>query len=119
MSRIESVEFINVCFGYGDRAEYLLDNISFQFERGDCIKVIAPNGAGKSTMFKLLQGVYKPLGGDVRLNDQSLEVYDPTAVNQEIVYIGQRDKIIFFVQHGLHTNINYNKNSSNRQSVMN
>ena len=94
LSRIESVEFTNVCFGYGDRAEYLLDNINFKFERGDCVKVIAPNGAGKSTMFKLLQGVYKPLSRDVKLNNQSLEVYEPTAVNQEIVYIGQNDGYI-------------------------
>lgn len=43
----------------------LLDNISFQIEKGERICLLGRNGAGKSTLMKLLDGAMLPDSGEV------------------------------------------------------
>jgi ATP-binding cassette subfamily B protein len=38
---------------------------------GEKIGIIGSNGAGKTTFIKLIAGLYKPLGGDIFLNDRN------------------------------------------------
>jgi len=52
-------------------AQYALQDVSFQVERGEQIAVVGPNGAGKSTLFKLVVGAIKPSQGKVHLYGQS------------------------------------------------
>ncbi|HEY4213841.1 MAG TPA: energy-dependent translational throttle protein EttA [Steroidobacteraceae bacterium] len=68
--------------GYGERL--LFDNLSFNLPRGGIVGIIGPNGAGKTTLFRLLTGVEKPDGGEIRLGattrlayvDQSRQTLD-------------------------------------------
>jgi len=59
------VEFKNVSKGFGDRL--LIDDLSFIVPPGGIVGIIGPNGAGKSTLFKLITGVEKPDGGEVKI----------------------------------------------------
>jgi len=43
----------------------VLDNISFQVQKGESIGIIGPNGSGKSTILKLVAGVMSPTSGKV------------------------------------------------------
>jgi manganese/iron transport system ATP-binding protein len=45
----------------------VLDNVSFDLERGERIAVVGPNGAGKSTLFQVLAGLLKPEKGKVEI----------------------------------------------------
>jgi branched-chain amino acid transport system ATP-binding protein len=49
-----------------------LDSVSFDIRRGEILGLIGPNGAGKTTCFNAMTGVYRPSGGDVRLEGMSL-----------------------------------------------
>jgi ATP-binding cassette ChvD family protein len=51
--------------GYGDRL--LIDSLSFNLPAGGIVGIIGPNGAGKTTLFRMLSGVEKPDGGEIRL----------------------------------------------------
>ncbi len=53
--------------GFGDRL--LFDDLSFNLPRGGIVGVIGPNGAGKTTLFRLLTGVEKPDGGELRIGE--------------------------------------------------
>jgi energy-dependent translational throttle protein EttA len=77
--------------GYGDRL--LIDSLSFSLPAGGIVGIIGPNGAGKTTLFRMLSGVEKPDGGEIRLGpsvklayvDQSRQALnDKNTVWQEI-----------------------------------
>jgi len=77
--------------GFGDRL--LIDNLSFSLPRGGIVGIIGPNGAGKTTLFRMLTGVEKPDGGEIRIGptvqiaavDQSRDSLNPdNTVWQEI-----------------------------------
>ncbi len=43
----------------------VLDEISFEVRRGDCIVLDGPSGAGKSTLLRCLYANYLPVGGEL------------------------------------------------------
>ena len=61
------IEAVNLSKGFGDRL--LIDNLNFNLPRGGIVGVIGPNGAGKSTLFKMLMGIEKPDGGELKIGD--------------------------------------------------
>ncbi len=85
------VECKNLRKGYGDRL--LIDSLSFNLPPGGIVGIIGPNGAGKTTLFRMLSGIEKPDGGEIRLGpsvklayvDQSRQALnDKNTVWQEI-----------------------------------
>ncbi len=53
--------------GFGDRL--LIEDLSFQVPPGAIVGIIGPNGAGKTTLFRMLTGLDKPDGGEIRLGE--------------------------------------------------
>lgn len=47
-------------------------NFDMELAEGEIVGLIGPNGAGKTTVFNLITGVYRPTGGDIQFNGQSL-----------------------------------------------
>jgi energy-dependent translational throttle protein EttA len=85
------IECKDVRKGYGDRL--LIDSLSFGLPPGGIVGIIGPNGAGKTTLFRMLSGIEKPDGGEIRLGpsvklayvDQSRQTLnDKNTVWQEI-----------------------------------
>src|SRR4051812_43133479 len=68
---------------FGDNL--LIEDLSFRLPKGGIVGVIGPNGAGKTTLFRMITGVEKPDGGDLKVGttvklayvDQSREAIDP------------------------------------------
>ena len=53
----------DLCWGFSNPP--LLDNITFQIEKGERVGLLGRNGAGKSTLLRLLQGEILPDSGQV------------------------------------------------------
>jgi sulfate-transporting ATPase len=52
---------------FGDRL--LIDDLNFKLPPGGIVGVIGPNGAGKTTLFRMMTGVEKPDGGELRIGE--------------------------------------------------
>ena len=51
----------NLKIGYDKNV--LIDNLSFNVEKGDYLAILGANGSGKSTLIKTILGLNKPVGG--------------------------------------------------------
>lgn len=51
-----------------------LDNVTLKVRPGSVHALMGENGAGKSTLMKCLFGIYKPDGGEIKLNGQTVTI---------------------------------------------
>ena len=64
----------NISFAY-DKTP-VLQNISYEFEKGKMYCIIGKSGAGKTTLLSLLSGLAKPTGGEIFYNDKNVAKID-------------------------------------------
>lgn len=67
-----------------------LRGVSFRVEPGQAMGVIGPSGAGKSTLARAVCGVWRPAGGQIRLDGATLDQYEPDTLGSYIGYLPQR-----------------------------
>lgn len=60
----------NISFAY-DKTP-VLQNISYEFEKGKMYCIIGKSGAGKTTLLSLLSGLAKPTGGEIFYDDKNV-----------------------------------------------
>ena len=49
---------------------FVLDEVSFGVEEGSFVAICGPSGCGKSTLLRLLHGLQKPDGGEIRVRGE-------------------------------------------------
>ncbi|WP_405392794.1 sugar ABC transporter ATP-binding protein [Streptomyces sp. NBC_01102] len=59
-----------------------LDDVSFSLRAGETHALVGENGAGKSTLIKVLTGVYRPDGGDLRMTGEPVRFARPFEAQQ-------------------------------------
>ena len=74
------LSFKNLSIGYENTV--VLDDLTFEIEKGDYIAIIGENGAGKSTLLKTMLGLIPPLKGSI--------VFDKEVKKTEIGYLPQQ-----------------------------
>lgn len=65
--RIEAKNLIKI---YGDRS--VVNDVSFEMNKGEVVCLLGPNGAGKTTTFYMVVGLVKPNGGKIYLDGQDI-----------------------------------------------
>lgn len=64
----------NISFAYGKKA--VLDNISFEFEKGKIYCITGKSGAGKTTLLSILSGLATPTSGEILYNGENIAKID-------------------------------------------
>ena len=59
-----------VTAGYKDTV--ILDDVSFEVDRGEIFVILGGSGSGKSTLLKLMIGLHKPLAGRILIDGQDI-----------------------------------------------
>ena len=59
------IELNDISYGYR-AGQNVLDRVSLSLEANERLFITGPNGAGKSTLLRILVGLIKPFGGEIR-----------------------------------------------------
>lgn len=65
--RIEAKNLVKI---YGDRS--VVNDISFEMNKGEVVCLLGPNGAGKTTTFYMVVGLVKPNKGHILIDGQDI-----------------------------------------------
>ena len=67
------LKFKDVTFKYPEDDYTMLENLSFSVDKGEFISIIGASGSGKSTIFRLINALEKPQGGEIFINENSIK----------------------------------------------
>jgi len=89
------LEFDKVSFSYPGEQRQALTDISFKVKAGERVAIIGRVGSGKTTVEKLMQCLYQPSEGAVRVDGIDVRQIDPADLRRNIGYVPQ-DILLFF-----------------------
>ncbi|MEM1317324.1 MAG: ABC transporter ATP-binding protein [Pseudomonadota bacterium] len=69
--------------------QLLLDDVSFDLERGTVLAIAGPNGAGKTTLLNCMTGLQPTTGGNVSIDGRDLTSFTPMERARHIAVVGQ------------------------------
>ena len=78
-SSVNIAETLNVSFTYENTyiKKNVITDFNYKIRRNDRIGIIGANGSGKTTLIKILQGIYKPTNGKVKIGERvSIKYFD-------------------------------------------
>ena len=90
---LELLEFDRVTFTHQTGTSPALADVSFRAERGETVAFVGPSGAGKTTLVKLLVGLYRPQGGEVRYNGVASTRVDLDRFRERIGLVAQESQL--------------------------
>ncbi|WP_394558373.1 multidrug ABC transporter permease/ATP-binding protein [Aquipseudomonas alcaligenes] len=68
--------------GEGDEAGFDVGPIDLELRRGELVFLVGGNGSGKSTLARLLTGLHRPAGGEIRLDGRIVQTHEWQAYRQ-------------------------------------
>jgi len=107
---MNSVEFKNVAFQFIPQRP-VFANLNIIINKGDKIRLEGSNGAGKSTFCKVLSLLYPPDSGDILINNEKYQFYNPSSLRKKILLVSNED-ILFNDTLGYNITFNYNSNTA-------
>jgi len=87
------VSFEDIRFRYRPDGALILNGVSLQIGAGQVIGIVGRSGSGKSTLTKLLQRLYVPEHGRVRVDGIDLALADPAWLRRQIGVVLQENTL--------------------------
>lgn len=87
------VSLDSVRFRYRADGPPILDGISLEIDAGQIVGIVGRSGSGKSTLTKLLQRLYTPEAGRVRIDGIDLSLADPAWLRRQIGVVLQENRL--------------------------
>ena len=83
----KSIDFSNVSFAY--EKENVINEISFNIQRGESIAIVGPSGGGKSTIIDLLSKFYTLKNGFIKIDGKDINKYKTDDIRKMIGIVTQ------------------------------
>ena len=87
------VIFERVDFRYRIDGPEIMHDVSFRVPPGQVVGIVGPSGSGKSTLAKLIQRLYVPEAGRVRVDGIDLAMVDPAWLRRQLGVVLQEDML--------------------------
>ena len=84
------ITFSKVGLRYTKDTDPVFAGLSFDAKPGQLISITGNNGSGKSTILKLLNGLYKPQAGSIRVDGIDIRQLEPHNLRRNIAYVPQK-----------------------------
>jgi osmoprotectant transport system ATP-binding protein len=81
------VEFDNVSFSLS--GTNIITDLNLTVERGETLVLLGESGCGKTTTLKLVNRLFEPSAGEVRVEGKTTTAWDPIALRRRIGYVIQ------------------------------
>lgn len=78
----------SISFSYSNKR--VLESISFNIDKGDCVAILGVNGAGKSTLLKCLNRILKTDDGCVYIENKNINNMSQIEIAKNMGYVPQR-----------------------------
>ena len=88
------VSFENIFFSFQKNNSYILNNVSFNIEKGQFVGIVGESGSGKSTLMKLLSRLYSPSEGKIKIDDYDIDKVELYSLRRQIGIVPQ-EPILF------------------------
>lgn len=85
-----SIEFRDVSFTYPDGDQPVLKHISFKADPGQMIGIVGATGSGKSTIAQLIDRLYDPTAGKIKIGGSNLKEVSEEALHKTVSYVLQK-----------------------------
>lgn len=82
------IEFKNVSYSY-DTHHWVLDRVDLTIPSGTLVTILGQNGSGKTTLAKHLNGLLKPISGDVLIDGINTKQATVATLSKTVAYVFQ------------------------------
>ena len=89
-----NVGFEEVTFSFDKSNSTVLNNVSFEIEKGQFIGIVGESGSGKSTLMKLLSRLYSPNQGKIKIDGYDINKVELYSLRRQIGIVPQ-EPILF------------------------
>lgn len=83
------ISFSNVVFRYSDDKPAVLDEVSLDIKAGETIALVGESGSGKTSLVNLLPRLYQLNGGQITVDDVSINDIKLDSLRSKIAYVSQ------------------------------
>ncbi len=87
------VSFERVSFRYQPNIPPVLNDVSFTAQPGEIIGIVGRSGSGKSTITRLIQKLYLPESGSVKIDGRDLSQLDPSWLRRQVGVVLQESRL--------------------------
>ena len=85
------IRFENIHFRYTPDGPLVLQGIELELAPGEVVGIVGRSGSGKSTLTKLLQRLYLPESGRLRIDDVDLSLAEPAWLRRQVGVVLQEN----------------------------
>jgi subfamily B ATP-binding cassette protein HlyB/CyaB len=85
------IEFEGVTFHYPGAATPAVKDISFEISPGQVVGIVGRSGSGKTTITRLIQGLYRPQAGLIKIDGQDLKELELAHLRTQIGVVLQEN----------------------------
>jgi iron complex transport system ATP-binding protein len=80
---------------YSYQNDFVLNDVSFELQKGDYCAIIGPNGSGKTTLLNFISGALKKQEGEVYIAGKKMEDYTVKELAKQISVVPQRSEPVY------------------------